>query len=170
LIKEAVEWHPDLIVNAASASSRLRDEKIAAENLGKIVATDLTAPLDVIRAVLSDRRGGRVDIVYISSFLSVVFSPDRAIYGALKRIHERALLGLAASQPEMRLMIVRVSKKIPVEWESREAVRLGAAVHEGYRVGKQMMYYGVTGRLAMTLFQIQPSLFSLGVKLNRLLH
>ena len=33
-----------------------------------------------------------------------------------------------------------------------------------------MLYYGVTGRLAMTLFHIQPSLFALGLKLNRLLH
>lgn len=170
LRKEAVEWRPDLIVNAASASSRLRDDAIAAEDLERIVAADLTAPLDVIRAVLSERGGGQVGIVYISSFLSVVFSPDRAIYGALKRIHERVLLGLAASQPELRLMIVRVSKRIPTEGESGEAVRLGSAVLEGYREGKRMMYYGVTGRLAMTLFQIQPSLFSLGVKLNRLLH
>jgi len=167
--KEAVRWCPDIIVNAASASSRLQDDKIAAEELEKIVATDLTVPLDVIRAVLSDRRGDQVGIVYISSFLSVVLSPDRAIYGALKRIHEKVLLGLAASHPGVRLMIVRVSRRIPIEGESREAKRLGAAVLEGYRKGKRTMYHGVSGKLGMLLFYFQPAFFRLGVKLDRLM-
>ena len=167
--KEAVGWRPDIIVNAASASSRLRDDGIAAEELEKIVATDLTVPLDVIRAVLSDRRDDLIGIVYISSFLSVVLSPDRAIYGALKRIHEKILLGLAASQPKVRLMIVRISKKISVEEESGEAGRLGAAVLEGYRRGKKTMYHGISGRLGMFLFYVQLILFALGVKLNRLI-
>ena len=166
--EEAVRWRPDIIVNAASASSRLRDNGIAAEELEKIVSTDLTAPLDVIRAVLSNRRGGQIGIVYISSFLSVVLSPDRAIYGALKRIHEKVLLGMAASQPEVRLMIVRISGRISTEGESSEARRLGAAVLDGYQRGEKTMYHGVSGKLGMLLFYVQPVLFVLGVKLSRL--
>ena len=165
--KEVVGWRPDIIVNAASASSRLRDDGITVEKLEEIVAVDLTAPLDVIRAVLSDRRGGPIGIVYISSFLSVVYSPDRAIYGALKRIHEKVLLGLAASHPEVRLMIVRISKRISTEAESRGAESLGVAVFEGYKRGKKTMYHGVSGRLGMFLFYVQPVFFTLGVKLNR---
>ena len=93
-----------------------------------MLAVDLAAPLDVIRAVISDRDGRPVGIVFISSFLSIVRSPDREIYGALKRVHERVLQGLAASQPGLRLMIVRISKRIPPEGESAEAGRLGSAV------------------------------------------
>ncbi|MCL1925704.1 MAG: SDR family NAD(P)-dependent oxidoreductase [Syntrophorhabdaceae bacterium] len=169
LEKEAAGWRPDIVVNAASASSRLRDGNIAAEDLEKIVAVDLTAPLDVIRAVISDRCGGPIGIVYISSFLSVVPGPDRAIYGALKRIHEKVLLGLAASHPEVRLMIVRISKRISSGAESREAEDLGAAVVEGYQRGKKTMYHGVSGRFGMFLFYVQPVFFTLGVKLKRLI-
>jgi NADP-dependent 3-hydroxy acid dehydrogenase YdfG len=168
LKKAAVEWQPDLIVNAASAASRLRDQRIAAEEMEGILAVDLSIPLDVMRAVLAGRGSRPVGILFISSFLSVVKSPDREIYGAVKRIHEKALLALAASQPALRLLIVRISKRIPADEESPDATRLGLAVRNGYETGKQLLYYGVPGRLMTALFHIQPLLFDLAVKTSRL--
>ncbi len=165
----ARELRPDLIINAASAASRLRDPLVPAGELEGVVAVDLLAPLDLVRSVLADRgsRPRPVGIVFISSFLAAVESPDRAIYGALKRIHEKALEGMAAELPDLRLLIVRVSKRIPVAGDGPEARKLGAAVQRGYLSGKCIMYHGVTGRLAAALYRIQPALFELAVKASR---
>lgn len=167
LKEAAVRWRPDLVINAASAASRLRDHQIADDDLAGLFSVDLASPLDVIRAVLPERGGRSVGVVFISSILSAVKSPDREIYGALKRIHERTLEGLAASRPDLRLLIVRVSKRIPTDGWSPEADRLGAAVLKGYLEGKRLIYHGNGGRLAMALYSVQPALFGLGLKAAR---
>ena len=163
----AVGWRPDLVINAASAASRLRDHQVAADDMEGILAVDLAVPLDVIRAVFPERESRPVGVVFISSILSVVKSPDREIYGALKRIHERALQGLAAARPDLRLLIVRISKRIPTDGESPETGRLGTAVLNGYREGKRVIYHGAGGRLMEALFNFQPLLFASALKVSR---
>jgi hypothetical protein len=134
-----------------------------------LLAVDLTAPLDLVRALLPVPGGRPFGVVFISSFLSMVHSPGREIYGSLKRIHEKALLSMASSHPDLRLLIVRVSKRIPVDSESLEARELGAAVLKRYLEGRRVMYHGATGRLAMALYVFQPFLFSLAVRMGRFL-
>ena len=169
LEKSAVDWQPDLIINAASATSRLRDHQISIEDMGSILTADLLTPFEVIQSVLANRDSRPVGILFISTMLSVVKSPDREIYSALKRIHEKVLLGLAASQPDLRLMIVRISKWIPPDVENPETKKLGLAVLNGYREGKQVLYYGFPGRLMTTLYYSQPLLFDLAVRVSRIL-
>lgn len=159
--RAALDWRPELLINAASATSRLRDDRIDPAEMDGILSVDLTAPLDLVRAVLPEPGGRPLGVVFISSFLSVVRSPGREIYGSLKRVHEMALQGLADSRPDLRLLIVRVSKRIPTDMGSPEAGRLGAAVLKGYREGKQVIYHGVSGRLAMAIHGIHPALYGL---------
>jgi NADP-dependent 3-hydroxy acid dehydrogenase YdfG len=167
LEKTAQDWQPDLIINAASATSRLRDHQISIEEMGGIVAADLLTPFEVIKAVIANRGNRPVGILFISTMLSVVKSPDREIYGALKRIHEKILLGIAASQPDLRLLIVRISKWIPPDVENMETKKLGLAVLDAYHGGKQVLYYGFPGRLMTALYYAQPLLFGLAVRVNR---
>jgi NADP-dependent 3-hydroxy acid dehydrogenase YdfG len=167
LEKTAQVWQPDLIINAASATSRLRDHQISIGEMMGIIAADLLTPFELIQAVLANRGSRPVGILFISTMLSVVKSPDREIYGALKRIHEKILLGMAASQPDLQLLIVRISKWIPPDVESMETKKLGLAVLDGYRGGKQVLYYGFPGRVMTALYYAQPLLFGLAVRMNR---
>jgi hypothetical protein len=160
----------DLVINAASATSRLRDEKIQLAEMDGILAVDLTVPLDLVRRLLPDPGGRSFGVVFVSTFLSVVRSPGREIYGSLKRVHEKALEGLSAARPDLRLLIVRVSKRIPADAESPAARELGAAVLKGYLEGRRVLYHGAAGRLAMALYGFHPFLYSLAVKIDRFLH
>ncbi len=166
----AVDFRPDLFVNAASATSRLRDDRIDPAGMDGLLAVDVAVPLDLVRALLPELGGRPFGVIFISSFLSAVRSPGREIYGSLKRVHETALRGMADSRPGLRLLIVRVSKRIPTDMGSPEAGRLGAAVRKGYFEGGRVMYHGVAGRLAEALYGFQPFLFSLAVRIDRFLH
>jgi len=137
--------------------------------MGSILAAELSTPFEVVQSVFANRDGRPVGILFISTMLSVVKSPDREIYGALKRIHEKVLMGLAASQPDLRLLIVRISKWIPPDAESPETKKLGSAVLDAYRGGKRVLYYGFPGRLATALYYAQPLLFDLAVRVKRAL-
>jgi len=168
--RAASGWRPDLVVNAASATSRLRDGRIDPAEMEGLLAVDLKTPLDLVRSLLPERGGRPFGVVFISSILSAVTSPDREIYGALKRIHEISLRGLAASRPDLRLLIVRVSRRIPTDDKSPEADRLGAAVLKGYLEGKRLIYHGTAGRLAEACCNLTPRLFSLAVGIERFVH
>lgn len=163
-------FRPDLVINAASATSRLRDDQVAPGEMEGHLAVDLTVPLDLVRSLLPDQVGRPFGVVFISTVLSAVRSPGREIYGSLKRVHEKALLGLSADRPDFRLLIVRVSKRIPADAESIEARKLGRAVLKGYLEGKRFMYHGVAGRLAKALYGFHPILFSLAVRAGRYAH
>jgi NADP-dependent 3-hydroxy acid dehydrogenase YdfG len=170
LREAAVRFRPDLVINAASASSRLRDHQINDEDMEGILSVDLSAPLGLLRALLSEGGGRPFGVVFISSICAAVRNPGREIYGTLKRLHEKTLLRLAASEPALRLLIVRVSKRIPVDGESPETARLGRAVRDGYRGGKRLLYYGPAGRLMVALFHIHPLLYATGSRMSRFLH
>lgn len=163
---EVLAWEPDLIINAASASSRLRDDSIPPEKLPEFVQVDLVAPLELVRRALAARRS--LGVIFVSSVLAGVRSPRRVVYSSLKRIQEQALRSLQASQPEMRLLIVRVGKMIPPDAPTPAAARLARAVRLAYARGKQNVLYGAEGRLLHALFHLQPVLFGVAVEAGRL--
>ncbi|MGH9665103.1 MAG: SDR family NAD(P)-dependent oxidoreductase, partial [Bryobacteraceae bacterium] len=162
------EWTPDVIVNAASSTSRLRDDAIPAGDLSSAVAVDLLAPLDLIRSLAGRRCGRQTRVVFISSVLAAVPSPRRLIYGSLKRIHEEALAALARSEPGVTVLIARLAKVISPDYPSRDAARFASAVRRSFDEGKVNMSFGVSGRLMTGLFLLQPAVFHLAVKSIRI--
>lgn len=161
-------WAPDVIVNAASSTSRLRDDAIPAGDLSAAVAVDLLAPLELVRALVARREGRPARVVFISSVLAAVPNPSRVIYGSLKRMHEEALLALARSEPDVRVLIARLAKPMSPDRPSRDAARFAAAVRRGFDEGKVRMSFGLSGRLMTALFLLQPAAFHLAVKALRI--
>jgi short-subunit dehydrogenase involved in D-alanine esterification of teichoic acids len=164
----ASAWPPDVIVNAASSTSRLRDDVIPAGDLSAAVAVDLLAPLELIRSVVGCRGSRQTHVVFISSVLAAVPSPRRVIYGSLKRMHEEALLAFARSEPGVRVLIARLAKPISPDHPSRDAARFAAAVRRSFDEGKVRMSFGLSGRLMTALFLLQPAVFHLAVNALRI--
>jgi nucleoside-diphosphate-sugar epimerase len=167
LIAKAVEWDPDVIVNAASASSRLRDDFIPFSQLSRTVMVDLLAPLDLVNSIAAHRSGRLTRIVFVSSVLAVVASPRRVIYGCLKRMQEQALVMFARSQPGVQVLIARIAKVIPPDGPSPDSARFASAVRRSFDQSRNRMSFGWSGRLMTALFFVQPWAFALAVRLIR---
>lgn len=167
VIRAATKWDVDLIINAASATSRLLDTDVDIDAFSQYVAVDLLAPIELIRALLSACGDRVVNVVYVSTILAVVRSPRRVIYSSLKVLHERALQKLAGARPRMRLMVVRVATVIPADRRSRQAEKLGMAVRRSFDRGRHVLLFGTTGRLLRLLYYTQPLVFGLVVELRR---
>src|SRR5690349_13431772 len=136
----------DLIINSSSATSRLRDKEIPAASFSDCVKVDLLVPLELVENVLVSQDGRPLGIVFVSTVLTMVKSPNRAIYSGLKTIHEVCLRSLLSSHDGSYLLIVKIAKVIPPEKRSLATKRLGKAIKKAFDTKKGTIVYGWTGR------------------------
>ncbi len=158
----------DLCINAASATSRLRDGELSPEQMRAYVEVDVLAPVDLALAL---RRNQRVPprIVFVSSVLAGLPSPNRSVYGTLKRLHEVMLLQCAEAWPDTQVLVVRVGKALPTGPRTPETARLARFVRASLEGRRRHVTWGLSGRVLMALFHIQPLLFQGMMLLRRLL-
>lgn len=159
----------DLVINAACATSRLRDRRIGADELSSYLSVDLLAPVDVVREILRRANGRAVGIVFVSSVLSLVRSPGRDVYGSLKRLQERVLETLAGAHPASSLLTVMVGARIARDRPTRAARDLARAVFRAVEQRRKRLYFGFGGRALVWLFNLQPVLFSLAIRAQRMI-
>jgi len=150
----------DLIINAASLTSSFRDDDLKAEAYPDCADVDISGPAKLILAVVKDAqdRGRRLRVVFISSALAVIPSPNRRVYGALKAIQEQFLETMSRHYRNLDVTIVRVGKVIPKDRDSPAAEALAKIVAGGVAENKTVIYYGLGGMLLIGLFYISPAL------------
>lgn len=156
----------ELVINAASATSRLRDRDLDADALGSYAAVDLVAPVRLIQAISKQRGRAPLGVIFVSSLLAVVKSPNRAVYGGLKSAQE-VILGQVMEAPGRRLLIVRVGTPLPTEEATAQTVRLGRAARKAWEGNRQVLFYGLTGRMLSWLYLAQPLIFRVVVETQR---
>ena len=168
ILSEVGDSPVDLIINASSATSRLRDDEIPPDKLADHVTVDLLAPFELVKNIVASRNPHPVKVIFVSTVLTLVKSPNRSIYSELKILHERCLKSLVASHNGY-LLIVKVGKVIPPDEPTAETGKLAKAVTRSFERRKRTLFYGMAGRVAVALFYLQPAIFYLAVKARRIL-
>lgn len=154
----------DLVVNLVASTSRVKDSEFSPENLAGYLMSDLLVPVRLVQA-LAERH--MLKVIFVSTVLASVKSPDRALYGSLKALQELCLGKLVSGNGG--LLVVQVGKVIPHDRASEEHVRLANAIYEAHVRNRAVLHYGLSGRIYRLLFLAQPMLFSAVVRLQRLL-
>jgi short-subunit dehydrogenase len=167
LLLELGDRAVDLCINAASATSRLRDGDIDLERLRELIEVDVVGPLELLVA-LRARRGGRPSrVVLISSVLAGLPSPDRRVYGALKALQETALQQAAARWPELDVRVIRVGRVLATGPASAETAGLARFARRALDGRRRLVTWGTAGRALTALFWLQPLAFTAVMALRR---
>jgi NADP-dependent 3-hydroxy acid dehydrogenase YdfG len=158
-ILEAIKGNQiDLVIDAASASSSLRDPEIESKDIAGYVSADVLS-----RTVLMDHilinQGVAPAMIFISTILTLVKSPGRVIYTALKEIYESYLLKLKRGRPDFRLLIAYVGAVIDTERETPKPRKLASAVFEAFKKRRKKLIFGASGIALLILFYFQPVLY-----------
>jgi short-subunit dehydrogenase involved in D-alanine esterification of teichoic acids len=148
----------DIIIDAASATSRKRDDAIDAAHIEKLVIADILAHIEIVDGIFK-RQTVAPAVVLISTVLTWVRSPDREIYSSLKVIYEMYLRRRQAVTGGFQLMIVYVATLIDTGKESAKANSLGAAVRSAYENKRDRLVYGASGRFLIGLYYLQPVIY-----------
>jgi short-subunit dehydrogenase len=158
----------DLVINLVSATSRVKDSELLPSQLEAYVKSDLLVPVRLIQ-YLSETAIKPLKVIFISSVLASVKSPDRLLYGSLKSLQEMCLSKLLDKRKGNELLVVKVGKVIPHEQSSGKAKQLAAVIYRAHLNRCEILNYGWTGRIYFWLFNFQPLVFKLVVQLQRLI-
>jgi short-subunit dehydrogenase len=159
LLMQAVgDKHIDLIIDAASSSSQKRDSALTANDMPDLVSIDFVSRTKIFSHLLVNQRSAPA-VIFISTVLALVKSPDRQVYTALKELYGAYLRKLAETQAGFRLLVVYVGKVIPTDRVSCESRELAVSVVQAYRENRSEMIYGLSGRFLVSLYNLQPIIF-----------
>ncbi|MEO8370356.1 MAG: SDR family NAD(P)-dependent oxidoreductase [Candidatus Solibacter sp.] len=167
IVQAAKLGNVDLVINAASATSRLRDNALDIDSLGAYVAADLVAPVRLIQDLSKERGPAPLAVIFVSSLLALVRSPNRSVYGGLKSAHELFLKRILESQPARKLLIVRVAVPLPTETVTDRTVNLARAARTAFDRNQSVLFYGLSGRMLSWLYFAQPLAFNMVMELLR---
>lgn len=156
---ECAAFAPDCVINAACATSRLRDDAIAGETLASVLRADLTSPVELIDVLRRSRPEAKLSVVFVTTVLAVVPSPRREVYGRLKALHELALTFRASRDANLQLLLARICQPIPVSRATSASAAFARATFAAFERGEREIRFGWTGRVVMALNSIHPVLF-----------
>lgn len=160
-VLEAVEGrHVDLIIDAASASSGKRDSEIEWHEIVHLVSADLLSRMKIMDHVVRNQGAGPA-VIFISTVLTLLKSPGRTVYTALKQLYEDYLNKLKRNRSELSLLVVYVGTVIDTSKPSKKAEQLASAVFGAFQKKKEKLFFGLSGVFLLTLFYIQPVIFYL---------
>lgn len=166
LIKRLVDKQFDLVINLISATSRVKDSELLPGQLEAYLMSDLLRPVQLIEKLI-ENSCKPLKVIFISSVLASVRSPDRLLYGSLKLLQEISLHRLSAGHNGGGLLIVKVGKVISHEKSSDAAQKLATAIYKAHLLNKTKFSFGVGGRVYLLLYYFHPLIFRLIVKVQR---
>lgn len=158
----------DLVVNLVALTSRVKDSEFLLNQLEAYLLADLLVPVQFLQILISQSKKP-LKVIFITSVLATVRSPDRLLYGALKSLQEMCLYKLVTCRERVDLLVVKVGKVIPHDYSSEKSKQLANAIHSAHIENKKILNYGLVGRFYVLLFYLNPVVFNLIVRAQRLL-
>ena len=156
----------NLMINLVSATSRTMDNDFETQLFEAYVFSDLLAPIQLLRKISKDTKK-HPDVIFVSSVFSTINSPDREMYGALKKLQEIYWKRLFNQGISGSLLIVSVGKKIPHSKSTFAAKDLASKIYKNYQLRNNLLIYGWEGKLYLLLFQLQPILLQWIIRVHR---
>lgn len=150
----------NLIIDAASASSRKRDVEIQSGDISQFVSSDFLTKTKIMDHILHSQEEAPA-VIFVSTVLTFVKSPGRTIYSTLKALYEAYLIKLRDSRSDLRLLVVYVGTVIDAKNASNKANNLASAVFKAFNRKNEKLFFGVSGMLFVALYYFQPVIFYL---------
>jgi short-subunit dehydrogenase len=148
----------DLVIDAASASSRYRDYELEPKDIPRYVFADLLSRAEIIDHILRNQDSAPA-MIFISTVLTLVKSPGRRVYTALKTLNETYLKQIKGSRSDFYLLIVYVGTVIDSRHDTHKSTRLATAVSQAFAKGNEKIFFGLSGVFLLILFHLQPMLY-----------
>lgn len=156
----------DLIIDAASTSSSLRDGQIEPESLSSIIESDLLSHLHIYQ-LISKQNCFHPNIIFISSVLSRVKTPEREVYSMVKRLIEIYLNKIGKSNTKIRILVFQIGRVINHKGNNLEAKQVARIVKHNFDKGVSYHLHGAFGRMLVMLSFIHQLAPVLPIKIYR---
>ena len=166
LIINIENYEIDLLINIASSTSNYRDNAVKSSLIKSDVGIDLINPILLTQWLID--RSNRLNIIFISSILSKIKSPNRIIYSSLKNLQETYLNKIATENfNKVNLLTVTVGTEINKYKESMKSRKLAKKLFIAFTKRKENLFFGLSGKVLYYIYYLNPFLFSFIIHLKR---
>jgi len=174
LITGVKGYRIDLLINTVSATSRLRDSAIDPKKIEFYTHSDLITPVKFVEYLVENhevnyQRDSPLRIIFVSSMLAAVKSPDRDIYSSYKILQESFLKRIQTiHKHRVQLTIVRIGVLLNRKEITIHHVKIAKKVVRLYKE-KNMIFYGLKGRIVTWLYHVSPFIMRVVIYVARVL-
>ena len=156
----------NLFINAASITSKSRDYSINPKNIKSDIFVDLLNPILLLNFLR--KKSSKVEVVFLSSFLSKIISPNRQVYSSYKKLQESYLDRICKdSSNNVTLLKVFIGTQFSRDVESKNTIKLAQKIFDAYNRRTNQIFFGATGRIMMLIFYFNPLISRLMILLKR---
>jgi len=163
----------DMIINAASATARLKNNEINPHSYKYYTGVDLNSPLVILEHFLKKIKKGenrQLYYIFINSVLSKIKSPDYSIYYSYKVLQQEYLNNFKREYWDtLKTINVIVGKKIDRNKESKKTINLAKKIQEAIKNNESEFIYGIDGKIIYYFSRISPLLSDSLIYIKRLL-
>lgn len=166
ILEISKEWPVDLVIDAASASSSYRDSSVTYSCIRDLISADINSHLDLLKE-LENLNKKHPDVIFISTALSEIKTPDREIYSATKRILELYLKKARLANLDLKVLIFRIGKVVDKKNGQKNAEKIAANLWRVWQTDKYIKAYGFGGNIMKIVYSIHPVLLKILVIAQR---
>ncbi len=173
-INKFIDDPVDMIINIASATSRLKNSEINPHHNQLYTSVDLSNPLIFLEHFLE--KGVKKDkdyqlyYIFINTILSKIQSPDYSIYYSYKILQQEYMrIFQRKYNNNLKTINAIVGKTIDKSIENKKTINLVNRIHLAIKKDESEFIFGFEGKLINTLYSISPLLSNTIIYLKRFL-
>jgi len=173
-IDNIIKYNYDLFINIANSTSNLTDEDVHPTAHYYYTNVDLINPLIIIEKLLKNKsqkvNENKLVMVFISTILSKINSPNSIIYSSYKTLQEQYIKRFKnLYKNNFDFLIVNIGTRIDREKESIKTANIARSIKQKLKSGKKYLNFGIEGKILFLLYNINPMLCKSAIYLSRLL-
>ena len=169
-IKKIMVYDYDILINAASSTSNLNDNVIRPFNFKYYTRVDLLNPLSLLKTIYEHKTDKILTVIFISTVLSKVDSPNNNIYSSYKILHEEYIKGLKREYGQnFSYKIIYIGSRIRRDKTSKKTEKIARLARKTLANSSNTFYYGLEGKILMLLNNISPIITRLIIFLSRVI-
>ena len=154
---------PDIIINAACASSKIKDSNIDPSNYKKITSIDLYSPISILDYFIQEKinlsETTKLNYIFINTILTKIKSPDYSIYTSYKLLHQNYIKSFNVKYGDyFNFINVIVGTQIDRNKESKNSINLAERIKVALKKNEKEFIFGLKGKIIYMVYNISPVL------------
>jgi short-subunit dehydrogenase len=168
-----INYNINIFINAACATSSLRNYEINPNLIKSHLLVDLENPLILLENILNkqkNRKDFKLNYILINTIVSKIQSPDNSIYYSFKILQQEYIKALELkNKGKLKFTNVIIGTQINRNKVTKKAIKLADRIKSAILKNKSEIIFGFEGRLVYYLYIISPIISNLLIYIKRMI-
>ena len=167
-----IDYNINIFINAACATSNLRNYEINPSLLKSHILVDLENPLILVKNILNKQKsikGFELHYILINTIVSKIQSPNNSIYYSFKILQQEYVKALEfKNKGQLKFTNIIIGTQINRNKVTKKTLKLANRIKTAIIKKESEIIFGFEGRLIYYLYFISPILSNLLIFIKRI--